>query len=568
MKKLSVLILFATIFIYPHYSNAQSLGAFNKKYVLAKKYLSNKEYISSMNSFQELTKPAKNNVFIEYAYYFYALSAFHNKNLPEAKQSLENQLRQFPDWKGREDSYYLMGTVLFQMDKPEEAVAYLNKIQTQGLKEKADTLKMFFGNKMSLEELKSLQRKFADDQSIAQVTVDKIAFEATDWNDIILMESMLNVFDLQVPEPSNRRLRLKLNIKETYNVCVFLPFDLGAVRGGTRNEQSRKSIDFYQGMRLAQKHLSKEGVKINIFAYDLLPADMSTIQKAIASNELKKMDLLIAPLPENQYSVLANYASQEQVSLIHPFTDDQKYLVNDFTYLYKSTLETQAAQAATYAFKKYTQKGAVIFYDNLEKNVKMAQAHQKAVIEQGGKVLAFEQVTVANLDKIKSTLQKLDKSQVGYIFASSTSQKVATEIMNVSDLISFGKPLVTLYAWLKFNDLDFEEYEKQELNFIYPEYLDVDSSVIERINQDYKTLSPNKITATENSYIGYDIVSYFSKILKEYGTQNNLRPYFTKSIPKKGIIVNGFDFRKGNDNQFVPILELKNGSMKLVEKIK
>jgi len=125
-------------------------------------------------------------------------------------------------------------------------------------------------------------------------------------------------------------------------------------------------------------------------------------------------------------------------------------------------------------------------------------------------------------------------------------------------------PIITTDAWLKFQDFDTNEYENQSVYFISPTYQAFqNSAAIQDFNNNYNSLT--RAFATEQAYLGYELVNYFVQTLKQAGVKNSFQKYFQSQKPYKGSILNGMDFKKSNDNRLVPILKFEAGQLQMIE---
>ncbi|NJO02679.1 MAG: ABC transporter substrate-binding protein [Bacteroidia bacterium] len=121
-------------------------------------------------------------------------------------------------------------------------------------------------------------------------------------------------------------------------------------------------------------------------------------------------------------------------------------------------------------------------------------------------------------------------------------------------------------AWLKFQSISYEDYERQNVHFIYPDYLDTDSAKAVKFKKkylDFARTEPNMY-----AFIGYEILHFFADLLQQYGTQTDYRAELRKLGPESGIATEGINFSQSNTNQFVPILKIKDGNPELITKIK
>ena len=96
--------------------------------------------------------------------------------------------------------------------------------------------------------------------------------------------------------------------------------------------------------------------------------------------------------------------------------------------------------------------------------------------------------------------------------------------------------------------------ELLDVNFIAPGYIsntnphlqDVYQKILHTINK-----SPNKY-----HYLGYELINFVGKMLYEHGIYFQVGLYDQEAYP--GILYQGFDYSRGNDNQLIPIIEFED----------
>lgn len=542
---------------------AQSKANFYKQYEAGKLALRNAQYSSAQTIFGALLNPHKNNLFIEHAHYFYALAAFKNNQKDDALNKIQTLLAKYPAWKNSNDAHYLAANLYFETNAATKALEEISIIADPALKGSADTLIAYYTAQYDLNTLKSLYKEFPNLLMLQQVLVDELAANAENWADVVMMNEILaNNTNLQTPE--KQKIVRKVSYKDSYNIAIMMPFNMDNLTSGKDlTATTRLSRDMYQGLRLAQMHLAEENIKVRIYAYDIQQGDANKIEQAIQSGELDKIDLFVGPVYDNQFAILSRFAANQKVNIVQPLTDNSTNLQNEFTYLYKPSIEMQGTQVAQYATSAYNGKNMIILYDNLEKNIRFANACKKGIEAKGQKTFAFEQITTATLDKLRTLLEKNMSNSVFIIISS--SQLIAEETYKIVEANSQKVTMMIPDSWLNFQNIDSEWFESQEAILWSPDYSEPNEESYTKVKNDYKTRLKNNYEPSNYSYIGYDIAYYFAKILSQWGTNTSFKGYFaTQNQAQAGKATYGFDYRQGNDNQMMPILKYKNGRLTII----
>jgi tetratricopeptide (TPR) repeat protein len=349
---------------------AQS-GKVKKAYNTAKQFLSQKNYELAMTYFDQVRKVKTKNPLAPNAHFYYAQCALLSNRLEDAKQNFELVLNQYPDFGGIDEIHYALADIAFQASADDQAIRHLQKIQATDFKKDIQGLKGHYAVKMNVMRLRLLNQIFPQDTLIAQCLVDKIAATSEKADELSLIEGLVSQMNLEAPKAL--KTPKKVFRKPRYKVAVIFPFDTERLKKGDTSAVSRLSIGLYQGMRTAQQELDTlEGTKLELYAYELKRDGEDALKKMLEEKEFDDIDIIIGPLFENLYKIVADFAAKRQIQVINPISIDNKLLINNFTYLYESTVETQAQKITEFVKKNFENPNTLIFYDNLSKNKNLA----------------------------------------------------------------------------------------------------------------------------------------------------------------------------------------------------
>src|SRR5690554_6268072 len=96
------------------------------RYLAGKTYYKRGNYQPAMESFKPLLSESSTNQFVEYAHYFYALSAFKANKLDDARYVVKQLKLKYPSWDKIEEAKFLFGNILFEQGKYKEALEELD----------------------------------------------------------------------------------------------------------------------------------------------------------------------------------------------------------------------------------------------------------------------------------------------------------------------------------------------------------------------------------------------------------------------------------------------------------
>ena len=562
MKHLKLLIL--TGLLIPGILQAQSKKQMYATYQAGKKLLMDQQYPEAMTQFKKLMVPLKNNVYEEFAFYYYGLAALKSKKIDDAKQTFTQLIEKFPDWVNKEEVYYAFGDIYFREKDYANALKYLNRVKAESMQQDIANMKGFYLVTSDLPTLKKVQQDNPTDKTVAQLLVNKIATTSEDLRELELMEALIE--SMQLERPKAQKVKGKIFTKKEYNIAVILPFNMEVLKSRQRNRLSRISASLYQGMRLAKKELDSTGVKLNLIAFDVLRKGEDTLNLIMNEGDLTNIDLIVGPLFDKQFEKVAEYASKRKINVINPISNKSSLVKNDFVMMYEPSIETQGQKSGEFAVKELASKKALVFYGRSKKNRTIAENHKKGIEASGGQVVTYQQLKTSNIGELKSILQKNNPSEIGHVFVGSSSQLIANKVLNTMSELGIKAPIIALDSWLRFQKMDTLQYERQQVHIIDPEFVSETKAKNTQFYQVYKGIS--KVEPNSYACVGYDLVHYYGDLLKRYGVRTSFKKKIEKQPAKKGRIVNGFDFRGQSDNQFVPIVKFKRGVLRQVNSLK
>jgi ABC-type branched-subunit amino acid transport system substrate-binding protein len=531
----------------------QALGIFNQQ-----------NYDQALIEFQEVLDFKENNQLIENAQFYYALCAYKNEMPDQAQSALSEFLAKYASSNLRDEANYMLADLAFRKNELDKAFSYLRKIQKPERQQAAQKMEWFFLQKQEIPRLRLVLQNNPKDTLIAQVLVDKIAATSEKEDEYILLEQLIN--DYKLTPPQNRRIEKILRRRPVYKVAMMLPFEVQKVKAKDTSSVSKISMQLYQGMRIAQKELdSTAKLKFELVAYDLnRDSEKTSLDSIFMNQELRDVDFVVGPLFENSFKKLADSALKARIQTIQPISIDDKYIQNRFTYLYHPSQETQVRKSIEFMKKNFRNKSAIVFFDNLAKNRALANLFKETAEKQGLKIEVFEQIQTSRLHKLDSIISRLNSTQIGSIFITSTSQLIALELVRVMKDRIFDVPVFAPDSWLKFQELSNADLEKLNFHFVYPDLLNVDTNEALKFKKAYLTQTP-RLELDDYAYLGYEMLHILAKWVDEYGIQVDYTTVTRKKAAESGIVTELIDFGGYNSNQFVPILKIKEGIPELVK---
>lgn len=156
---------------------------------------------------------------------------------------------------------------------------------------------------------------------------------------------------------------------EQINVAVIMPFDLDH---NTQSTESKKALDFYEGVLMTVDSLKKAGVNIYVQALDEGLSTSSKIQSVVQHPFLKEADVIIGPGRSADIAPLATFAQSYHIPLVVPFSNTLN-LANGKPYVFQcNTQHLTHYEKVFNRFVKHHSTENILFVDMKDRNQKEA----------------------------------------------------------------------------------------------------------------------------------------------------------------------------------------------------
>ncbi len=520
------------------------------------------KYAEAMSTFMPLTQESKGNKYVEVSQYYYALSAFKDKKMQDAYYMLLQLTQKYSKWDNIEEAYYLAGAVSFELKKYRYGLNFL-KDRNQKLETDINAMKAYYLSKVQpLDTIIALQKAYIKDFTIAQVLSTRLQqTKPINEKQNMLLQYLVQEYKVVINTPS----KATSDIKATYNVAALFPLMVGAGDFDSYTKNNSYITDLYLGMKEALDTLKKEGIDINLYAYDT-EKDNNKLATLLQNPELRNLDLIVGPLLPNQGAAVSAYAKQNMVSVLNPISNNSKLCDNnEFVYLFQPSLQAQAGQAAQLVKKKWVTKDktkAAIYYGESARDSLLAKYYKDSLMAQKISVPIFEKLKKDKLYKLSSTLSDSNKLR-GYthIFVASNEEIIAATVISALEKSMNSIPVITRAEWLQLPSLGFEQLQKRNIHFIYPEFIDYFNNPLVKQFKENFAINYHSLPS-QYVYMGYDLMYTFAHVMKENG--NNLKMAFSKPSKMKGIFMPNFNFTNSNTNLYMPIVKFEDMQLKVV----
>lgn len=564
---------------------------YQSEYLSGKNYFRSGNYLMAKNHFSKVLTANENNPFYLYAGYFYGISAYESGSKSAGMEELRKIRTTHPKWDKIEELNVWYGKMLLEEGDLFRGLEVINEVNDQALKAIANTLK---SNLLQSYDSLALVQKAMElnpyDEILARHLAKIISKQPLVDRKIELLEFLIDSFDLNKSSYDfvDQSISQK---KDTYRVAVLLPFMADGLTTTKGNKGNQFILDIYQGIQTAASELNKKGKKIELYAFDTQRDSIATI-KILQSNELLQMDMIIGPLYPIPGNLVRAYSNKHRINMINPLSTNSLIIgTNPYSFLLKSSPETRAKKAANYAINNFENKNATIFYGSNSQDSIFAYTYKKILEADSFHITwiaavkspmasteilrslteVFDTDTLSDKGKVwisnttkvsvkEDDLLIMSRDTIGHIVVAATDNLLVSNVLSAIDTRRDSIPIIGFDDWLDFSQISFEQLQRMKVIMIGQNYFDFSSEKVAAFKHNYMK-SYNKLP-TQYSYDGYESMRVFGEKLIQYGN------YFQYGLYDEGFqngyLYFAFDYTNANDNQFVPITQMQNLELKML----
>ncbi|MDD5570534.1 MAG: ABC transporter substrate-binding protein [Bacteroidales bacterium] len=422
------------------------------------------------------------------------------------------------------------------------------------------------------------------------ITVDDIKKANPGLKDAIKEGQVINIpVTTKVPEKykndtvitvidTNRKNTVKPQLKDIYEVALMVPFYLQYAEEIKINDNPEENIasnyksflfiGFYEGALIAIDSLKKTGINVKLHVYEVNDDTVQTLS-ILKKPELQKMDLIIGPLFESPFKVVAGFAKKHGIKIVSPITSENKVLENN-PYVFKATpsIMIQLELYATYIAKNFHGTNFVIVYNDNNENEKIMLQKVKSVFKNTPDSLG-KYIVAAEIPYNKSGLSGLDeifiKDAQNVLLILSNNQIFVSNLLTTlcsryeiekpnkkedeppeftSRIEDFQIKVLGLAGWRHFDNMEITYLVKLYLQMYSTTFVDYEQENVKDFVRKYRDRF--KTEPDKYAFVGFDICFYFLKALKDFGVnfQDNLSNIKTEPLQ------NNYIYRKTENNGF------------------
>lgn len=378
-----------------------------------------------------------------------------------------------------------------------------------------------------------------------------------------------SIADMQKVEHKKLHLGEK---KNNYVVYVFIPLYTSQ---GTEIETSNiKTLDdynhikqfsfiqYYEALLLATEDISKQypNILIDLHVEDVNNFSSAKMEQLINNGSLKNADLIIGPFFGKEFVKLCQYAEQENITIVNPFSITFEGCGAN---VYKATAsyKKQAICFANYIANRY-QTANVIFINNQSNKENEIIQQFSSIFNNTFNESTTHKISVKEINMKTSGIagikSAINPSCENFIFAFFDGEITVTNFVQSIHRDNYQNiSLVAPESWSNYDNIETEYFMDIKTHYISQYYVDYSKPEVINFLDRFREKYAIEPTLNHFAFQGYDITYYFLCSLCENGTA-----FSNCEIANKNLLSTQFHFQLTNDNMlensFVNIFKIKD----------
>lgn len=319
--------------------------------------------------------------------------------------------------------------------------------------------------------------------------------------------------------------------KNVLNIAVMLPFMLK--QGNDKN--APLYIEYYEGFLLAVDSMKKQGVSMNVYAYDTENSE-GQINSILANKDMKNMDLIIGPTTDRQIKIVSDFALENKINMINMFSLKNEEVLHNARIFQTNVPHPYLYAETAHEFCDRFKNRSVIFVsdDNKSSKKEFIDVLQSDLRRQS---IPFKGTILTESGAGLEVL--LSDGKPAVIVPESGSFESLSKLLPVLRQIREKNPQQTVSL---FGYPEWQTYSKDFIDSFYALdtyiftrfYTNPTSRQTKEFYKKYKYWFSKELHAANPQYgiLGFDTGMFFLEALSEYGKdfQNNIDRVNTKSI--------------------------------------
>ena len=338
-------------------------------------------------------------------------------------------------------------------------------------------------------------------------------------------------------------------------------------------KNTKRFIEFYEGILLALQETKNQGLSVNLSVFDT-ENDSLKVKNIMASLNYPDVDLIIGPVYSGNVKIASEYASNHHINLISPLSKNLSLLNNNpFVFQAVPSINAETDKVSEILRKHHDNTNIILIHDGSENQLKIINRFKENFTLYDTLKLLTD-TSVFKIIRYDSDIKMMGKEQNkinhalkrnfnNIVYIPSDNEVFVTQIIDkfyaADD--SMHIEIIGSDNWINFQNINSATLNKLSFNFISPFYVDYNSSDVKNFIKTYRITYE-----TEPSYFvfqAYDITCYFLNSLRKYGRIFQFCISEKDAFPNPQGLIYNFNFKRinktgGFENKDVFILKFND----------
>jgi len=524
------------------------------------------KYDAAIEVFRPLSRQEQSNPYVEYASFYFGLSALKDGQADLAKNMFLQVQSKYPRWnKMPEVNYWLVATY-FELGDYALALDLIESLeQDNKISRKTEEYLVIIKNHYlylaGTNRLQQLLSEYPQDKEVATQLVRNIAGTLYNAEQRVLIDSLVAAFDIEMDKLGVITQEASIK-KSVYNVAVMLPFLYEKLNPSSSQQGNQFIIDLYKGIKMAASDLQSEGINVNAYAYDT-ERDFEITKSLLGQSEIANMDLFFGPLYPGPYRAVMEYALKNQKYIFNPLSSNPAAIgENPFAYLMRPSLITEGRAAASFAIDSLDKSHAIVITGTSSQDSLRVSSFLSAYQEQSDREVLVLKERNFNRDRIDELVDTLNYfGEDNFIYVASGNELIISNTISAIVMAEEKIPVIGSEELLDIRSITYDQLEGLDEYLIAPGFIDPENENIQEFKNRYRREFyeiPSKYT-----FVGYDLMMYVGYMLDRYGVY--FQEFNSQQEGVNSLLYSGYDYFGANDNQVVPIVKYQDARLRLVD---
>ncbi len=310
-----------------------------------------------------------------------------------------------------------------------------------------------------------------------------------------------------IPESS----AFKIKSDSSYRVAMILPLHLYNYNGPNVN-RTNIMLDYYQGFYLGLKEFESQGLKIKVYLYDN-EHDTAKTKAILEKPEMKKMDLIIAPILHEHLYIINHFSCKYQIPVFSPFTAADSLYPNNPLFFNAAPAQRTKAEFF-YDYYRKTNPNKIILIIKNDADWAKGFGPELVKLLETKKNIDYRVITSEEISMADSNF--LPKWKEYIVYHSSENPKTVKTLTIFLDKQKALFEIVGDYKPLILKSIPEVKRKKYEMKIISSDFTNpLDSAIVMRdFKSNYRLIS--NLNPSRYSVIGHDQASFISEIFLKY----------------------------------------------------